>query len=90
MNEVHERWRDRAKCKGMGPDYFYPEAQAELTKRKSFCNDCIVQRHCLAYALLVPNNPGIWGGTSEKERIKLLRTRQADAIVVAAFGHPAR
>lgn len=90
MNERLESWRSSAKCKGMGCDFFFPEAQADMMKRKSFCNDCIVQRACLAYALLIPNNPGIWGGTSEKERIKLLRSRQADAIVVAAFGRAAR
>ena len=82
---VHREWVENAKCKDYETAWFFPDSR-EGHGRKLFCNDCPVQEHCLAYALAMPGTEGIWGGTSERERRKLLRSRKADAIIISVFG----
>lgn len=41
------------------------------------CNVCPVQMECLNYALNHNLNHGIWGGASERERVRIRRGRKA-------------
>jgi WhiB family transcriptional regulator, redox-sensing transcriptional regulator len=71
-------WRDRALCTQTDPEIFFPEPGAttglsrEVTRR--MCRECPVRPECLNLALAtVPAPPGIWGGTTERERRRLKR-----------------
>lgn len=48
-------------------DIFFPTDGAGVAKGRRFCQSCPVKELCKAYAL-VHSLPGVWGGTSEKER----------------------
>jgi len=61
-------WRDRAACRGMGPDLFFPE-RGELTdEAKAVCQGCPVSHACFIFAVQSGEHHGIWGGKSERQR----------------------
>ena len=68
----------RAACEGLDVGLFFPEQgqQALATQAKKVCVRCPIRLRCLEYALTFPHRelPGIWGGTSEGERLKLRRS----------------
>ncbi len=73
-------WRDRASCRAVDPDLFFPVgttglALVQIEKAKAVCHGCDVQASCLEFALATNQESGVWGGTSEEERRKLRRQR---------------
>jgi WhiB family redox-sensing transcriptional regulator len=71
-------WRQHALCRSCSPDLFFPAgttgaALDEIAAAKAVCNQCPVQSHCLRFALRTGQAYGIWGGTTEDERIMLRR-----------------
>lgn len=72
------------------PDMFYAEKfgfdiadsfgygdQSQVTEAKQLCNTvCEIRNACLEYALNHNETYGIWGGTSPRERMGLLRRRR--------------
>lgn len=69
MTIVKERtWVDRAACKGMGADLFFPELGEDTRPAKEVCQGCPVRAECYAYSLEISTHHGIWGGKSERER----------------------
>ena len=72
-------WRDRAECRGYGPEVFYPkdeDRQMNIIKiAKSMCANCVVRQDCLEYAFSHREKIGIWGGMTEKEREALNKKR---------------
>lgn len=73
INEARPAWHALAACRGVGVTQFYPGSHAgsaTQTVRKEFCAHCTVREDCLADALSRPpiQAPGIWGGTSDRER----------------------
>ena len=70
-------WRDRAACRGLHPDLFYPPTTAEQERvAAQYCAECSARFACLAYALRRDEMHGVWGGTSEKTRRALRRVRR--------------
>lgn len=66
-------WEERARCGQYDPEIFFdPRARAER-KAKSICAQCPVRLDCLACALSVSAEFGVWGGLNGKERGSLLR-----------------
>ena len=66
-------WEERARCGQYDPEIFFdPGARAER-KAKSICAQCPVRLDCLAWALSVRAEFGVWGGLNGKERNSLLR-----------------
>lgn len=66
-------WRERAACREVDPDLFFPIGTAGLTlvqidEAKAVCARCPVREWCLQWALDVGQVEGIWGGTTESER----------------------
>ncbi len=70
-------WQQRANCRGVDPDLFYPERGASTREAKAVCGGCEVRFECLEYALDHAEKFGIWGGLSERERRRLRRERTA-------------
>jgi WhiB family redox-sensing transcriptional regulator len=79
-----------ALCKGIDdPDMFFPEQVAGGRKRAKqaalICQGCPVKRKCLDYALdwdrehpdYYERIVGVWGGTTEAERRKMLKEENA-------------
>lgn len=63
-------WRTEASCKGLDPDLFFPERGEPTAHIKAVCEGCPVKAECLALGLEL-DGPGVWGGTSERERVGL-------------------
>lgn len=71
-----EEWQMRAACRGPQAAVFFPPMLPERRDEKRFreasakaiCAGCPVVEECLAYALAIREQHGIWGGLSEKER----------------------
>ncbi|WP_046731437.1 WhiB family transcriptional regulator [Streptomyces humi] len=74
-------WRERAACRDVDPDLFFPVGTAGLTlvqidEAKAVCARCPVRERCLRWALDVGQVEGVWGGTTESER-RATRRRSA-------------
>jgi WhiB family redox-sensing transcriptional regulator len=72
-------WQARARCRGYGPEAFFPEKGQPTTTAKRVCMACEVRTECLAFALALgsPEKFGVWGGLSERQRRMLRRTERA-------------
>jgi len=68
-----------ALCKEIGGHIFFPDHGDYVTARlaKSICSNCTIKLECLREALTDPNLDGIWGGTSRRDRARLLRAQAA-------------
>lgn len=72
-----EPWIEDGACVGESPDLFFPHGagQVDYAPAKAICATCPVRLQCLAYALRLHMDDGIWGGTSPKERRQIRRKR---------------
>ena len=66
-------------CRGTDPNLFFPDRGESLEPAKRICGECVVRDECLEHALLNGERFGVWGGTSERERRRLRRTRRPAA-----------
>ena len=65
-------WRDRAACRDVDPDVFFPIGTSgasllQIDEAKQICRTCPVCGPCLRWAL-DSGDAGVWGGTTEDER----------------------
>jgi WhiB family redox-sensing transcriptional regulator len=74
-------WRKRAACRGLNVEIFYPDPDddADATEGKAICSECPVRQACLEHALADREREGIWGGTTERERRRIVRQRRKSA-----------
>ena len=77
-------WHDQAACVGEIPDLFSPNEHGGdsfdrylIKEAKVVCAQCPVRAQCLEWALDSDNRVehGIWGGTTARERRKIIKTR---------------
>lgn len=69
-------WHAKAKCRGLDTNMFYP-AKGEATSHiKQVCGGCPVRQECLD-AAIESQEPGIWGGTSVREREAMTGKRRS-------------
>lgn len=73
--------KGRPKCSEVDPDIFFPEpdqpnAGATIREAKRVCETCPYLEECREWAIS-HGEMGIWGGTTETERRRLLRQRAA-------------
>jgi transcription factor WhiB len=88
LDSLNGTWRHKAACDpytGAAPDpaaiprrFNAPDGEdmplQEQREAALFCNTaCPVQSECLAFALDVSEEHGVWGGTTETERRLLMR-----------------
>jgi WhiB family redox-sensing transcriptional regulator len=82
---VDETWRDKAACQDEDPELFFPLAEhgpaneRQIAEAKSVCARCPVRGSCLMLAVNA-GLKGIWGGTTEEERVSALRRRVAKPV----------
>lgn len=80
MTAVDNRaaWWSRAACATADPELFFPishvgPALRQVARAKAICARCEIQQACLGYALDAGSVQGVWGGTTEDERRRLVR-----------------
>jgi WhiB family redox-sensing transcriptional regulator len=61
------------------PDLWFPEHGQDERQEEALriCATCPVRVACLAYVRSMPPQPGIWGGTTEDDRIRERRRQTA-------------
>jgi len=70
-------WTAQGKCRDMDPAIFFPSDGIGVQVAQHICVDCPVRVACLEYALADRIDHGVWGGTSERERRRILRQRRS-------------
>ena len=80
-SRLDETWKDQARCVETDPESFFPSKgdRRGVNAAKRVCKNCPVMDECLQYALTFAawNLPGIWGGTSERQRREISRKRKS-------------
>ena len=71
--EIDTEWMDKARCKGVNPNIFFPTQEEEQLKVASECWLCPVRAECLGYALENKIDDGVWGGETESGRRRIKR-----------------
>ncbi|MFP4150151.1 MAG: WhiB family transcriptional regulator [Nitriliruptoraceae bacterium] len=69
-------WQQEAACRDTDPELFFSNADADRRQALELCASCPVRQECLEHALATRESYGIWGGTDEHERKRLLRRRR--------------
>jgi WhiB family transcriptional regulator, redox-sensing transcriptional regulator len=72
-------WQQDAACRDADPDLFFGNDERTRQAALSYCTNCPVRIECLEQALASRETYGIWGGTDEHERKRLLRQRRRAA-----------
>jgi WhiB family redox-sensing transcriptional regulator len=68
---IADGWGRTAACASPRVDpewWFAPAGDDRQTVARGVCETCPVRRSCLAYALVMEESDGIWGGFDESER----------------------
>ncbi len=69
------KWMDDGRCMGLSPTEFFPTDGDGVIDAQQICDGCPVIDECLEYALTNRIFQGVWGGTSERERRRILRSQ---------------
>jgi WhiB family redox-sensing transcriptional regulator len=76
----HEPWLLKGACRGhKKPGLWFPERGESTKEAKRLCGECPVKQDCLEYAIRGGIHFGIWGGMTEKERLRYRRNQAAAA-----------
>jgi len=77
------RWMQRARCREVPPNTFFPSDGLGVEVAKTVCDGCTVTEPCLEYALEQRIEHGVWGGCSERQRRRIRRERRQLEVVAA-------
>ena len=72
-------WMTKGRCADVSPSVFFPSDGVGVDAARKICQECDVRGPCLEYALVNRIDHGVWGGTSERERRRILRQRRMGA-----------
>ena len=72
-------WVALRNCADVDPDVFFPNDGAGVIAAQKVCAGCPVKDQCREYALANNIVYGVWGGTSERQRRRILRDRRRAA-----------
>lgn len=71
-------WQREGNCVGADPEIFFLAENARMGTKvraekaaKEVCLGCPVREQCLTQALTVPEEYGVWGGTTPEERTRI-------------------
>lgn len=64
-------WATDAACKGMNPEWFFPERGQESPNTARVCRGCPVRMECLMWAIENNETHGWWGGAAPRLRRRL-------------------
>lgn len=69
-------WMARGLCREIAPAVFFPSDGVGVDRARKICVNCPVKAPCLEFALDQRIDHGVWGGTSERERRRILKRRR--------------
>lgn len=69
-------WQTDAACKDADAEMFFSNDENDREAALTLCSGCPVRMECLEHALATRESYGIWGGTDEHERKRLIRRRR--------------
>jgi len=74
-------WRELALCKDPSVDKkdFFSDKPESIKRAKEVCDRCPVVLDCLEYALDHRREVGVWGGTTDRQRVRLRQKRSREA-----------
>lgn len=75
---VETEWMSAGNCADKPPSLFFPSDGVGVDVARKVCEGCPVKSECLEYALTNRIDHGVWGGTSERERRRILKARAAE------------
>ena len=73
---MDESWMHQGLCREEPPTRFFPSDGVGVELARRICAACPVKAPCLEYALLHRIDHGVWGGSSERERRRILKGRR--------------
>lgn len=76
---MDNEWMRQGHCQFEPPERFFPSDGVGVEIAKQICASCPVKVPCLDYALEQRIDHGVWGGTSERQRRRILRSRRLAA-----------
>jgi WhiB family redox-sensing transcriptional regulator len=76
---MDNEWMAAGNCRVEPPATFFPSDGVGVEIAKRICVDCPVKAPCLEYALENRIDHGVWGGTSERQRRRILKKRKSSA-----------
>ncbi len=74
-------WMAEGNCRIHPPSVFFPSDGVGVDRARRICASCPSIEPCLEYALEHRIDHGVWGGTSERERRRILKRRRLDVHV---------
>jgi WhiB family transcriptional regulator, redox-sensing transcriptional regulator len=77
-------WMQLGNCRDRPPAMFFPSDGVGVDRARRICADCPVKGRCLEYALANRIDHGVWGGTSERERRRILKRRRRAAVSITS------
>ena len=81
---MDSNWMASGMCADKPPSLFFPSDGVGVEVAKRLCATCPVKSQCLDYALDNRIDHGVWGGTSERERRRILRSRRVPLLAEPA------
>lgn len=79
MDPRQPPWMKDGECRNYPARAFFPSDGVGVDAARAICATCKVSEPCLEYALEQRIDHGVWGGTSERERRRILRRRRQEA-----------
>lgn len=79
MSSRDDDWMAAGACVNLAEAdamFFPPKVKGKKTdykQAKAVCRECPVRAHCLMYAIAHKITYGVWGGLTERERVKISR-----------------
>jgi len=78
-------WMAQGNCREHPPTTFFPSDGVGVELAKRICATCPVNEPCLEYALENRIDHGVWGGTSERQRRRILKSRRIPVSAGTSF-----
>lgn len=69
-------WRIDAACRGLPTEWWFPTKGDPTARAQEVCARCPVHHECAEHAVATTGLTGIWGGTSERQRMTERRRRR--------------
>lgn len=69
-------WFVDAECLYADPEAFFPHKGQSAQPAVAVCNRCPIRERCLEFAVENEQDIGVWGGMSERQRIRYRKRRE--------------
>jgi WhiB family transcriptional regulator, redox-sensing transcriptional regulator len=76
-------WMAVGNCAQEDPATFFPSDGVGVDVARRICASCPAKDPCLEHALSNRIDHGVWGGTSERERRRILKRRRLASLTGA-------